>query len=618
MATSSDAPVRAVAADDATRGRNEVPRQSGHPDGAAGAQPGGSGEADGRRRGVAGDAPLGSRTVDEVAALLRRRGLAQASCQNYLGMLRRAHRFLAERDRSIDELEQADFDAFAATLPASRSTVIAARSALQHYWAATGRRDAPELDVSLALGRNGQDPATIAVARARAADLARAHGLLPAVSWADVSYSPLWLRDQLLARGLAPRSANVYLATLRRVRLWCEEHGTTIDAMTASELEEYCSGVAFTRSTRMQLRTALEHYWALAGRAEPPTYAVRVPRKPRMVARPLERGLAEQLEQAAIARNDLAGLAVVIALYTGLRRFELAKLQWADCSEDGWLYVIGKRDVAAKLPVHEVVRDYLVRTPREGPFLFPGRFGGSVTPATMWNWIRTVTEEAGVGKVAPHVLRHTALSVANDATGDLRAVQDFARHASPDTTAGYTKVTAERLTRVADALGHAYHPGPAEVSPPIAGVQRFDVVPFDLFVRAVEGDHAVDGWRQLAAVLGRRQGWQLETVGDDTGTIWFSHRGRLRATVVALTTGRCTFLLGEEDDETGLDLAFDTVHALAALLDEAEALGVVRGLAPARPECTAGSHPGAALVWSLSTWDGRLRCSGLATSANSA
>ena len=34
-----------------------------------------------------------------------------------------------------------------------------------------------------------------------------------------------------------------------------------------------------------------------------------------------------------------------------------------------------------------------------------------------------------------------AIATANDATGDLRATQDFARHAHPETTAIYTRTT---------------------------------------------------------------------------------------------------------------------------------------------------------------------------------
>jgi len=48
--------------------------------------------------------------------------------------------------------------------------------------------------------------------------------------------------------------------------------------------------------------------------------------------------------------------------------------------------------------------------------------------------------------VSPHRLRHTALTVALEATKDLRAVMDLAGHRDPTVTAGYTRVTQQRLT----------------------------------------------------------------------------------------------------------------------------------------------------------------------------
>jgi len=63
-----------------------------------------------------------------------------------------------------------------------------------------------------------------------------------------------------------------------------------------------------------------------------------------------------------------------------------------------------------------------------------------------------VATEAGVNGVTPHILRHTSLSTANDATGDLRTVQAFARHSSPLTTSGYTRATKARMQAVVEAL----------------------------------------------------------------------------------------------------------------------------------------------------------------------
>lgn len=65
--------------------------------------------------------------------------------------------------------------------------------------------------------------------------------------------------------------------------------------------------------------------------------------------------------------------------------------------------------------------------------------------ATIWSWITAVGEVADV-KVTPHRLRHTALTVALENTKDLRVVMDLAGHRDPTVTAGYTRVTQQRLT----------------------------------------------------------------------------------------------------------------------------------------------------------------------------
>ena len=94
--------------------------------------------------------------------------------------------------------------------------------------------------------------------------------------------------------------------------------------------------------------------------------------------------------------------------------------------------------------------------PRRGEgYIFPGRqgYGPFVDPSTIWKWTRDVATAAGIeGWFSTHVLRHTSLTTALDATYNLRAVMAFARHNKPDVTAGYTRTTNEQLRRVSDAL----------------------------------------------------------------------------------------------------------------------------------------------------------------------
>jgi integrase/recombinase XerD len=141
-------------------------------------------------------------------------------------------------------------------------------------------------------------------------------------------------------------------------------------------------------------------------------------------------------------------------MFLALRRFEIAKAEWSRFDENmEWYTVTGKLDKTATIPVHPVIREEF--EPRRGEgFLFPGRLGmrDHVTPASVWGWTSTVAKAAGLGHVSTHRLRHTSLTTALDGTGNLRAVMEFARHARPETTAGYTRTTKEQLRAVSEAL----------------------------------------------------------------------------------------------------------------------------------------------------------------------
>jgi site-specific recombinase XerC len=56
--------------------------------------------------------------------------------------------------------------------------------------------------------------------------------------------------------------------------------------------------------------------------------------------------------------------------------------------------------------------------------------------------------------VTPHQMRHTAIALVNDTTGDLRTAQVFARHRRIESTQIYTRTTAEKLEHAMEALDY--------------------------------------------------------------------------------------------------------------------------------------------------------------------
>ena len=275
------------------------------------------------------------------------------------------------------------------------------------------------------------------------------------------------LIEGFVARGLSPKTIAVYLVAIRRA-----ERDLDLATVSAVELARWAdASLSGSRSMRSLFRSALKAHWQATERPDPPYRAIRVPRKQRMRCRALPEASAAAL--AAEARRRAAGgtrkgLAVLLALYGGLRRSEIAGLRWADISADGWLRVVGK-GAERQIPLHPVLAAALaaarpasgipIPRPRarrhegRGP-LFVGLDGGALHPTTVWTWVRELSTAAGIGPVQTHVLRHTALATALDATHDLRAVQEFAGHARPETTAGYTRVRVDRLRSVVAALAY--------------------------------------------------------------------------------------------------------------------------------------------------------------------
>lgn len=260
--------------------------------------------------------------------------------------------------------------------------------------------------------------------------------------------------DWLLAQGLTVKTISIYRGKLDRATGVAAEQGWDLRSLTPSQAAALADTFPFTPSSRRQLRTALQHYWEL-NEVVGPAKAIRVPRAPRGRFRGLEMDEARLL--AKTARGWWPdGTAVLLGLYLALRREEIAKLKWTNFDRDlEWATILGKGSRTRSLPVHPSLATELRDHISAYPQVFPGSRGRShVHPATVWQWVERVSTTAGVRLTRPHMLRHTALATMNDATKDLRTTQEFAGHARPETTAIYTRTTAQRLTEAVAALDY--------------------------------------------------------------------------------------------------------------------------------------------------------------------
>lgn len=207
------------------------------------------------------------------------------------------------------------------------------------------------------------------------------------------------------------------------------------------------------RATRKQAAATIAAAAEWQGRDREAGEAVQCPRGMR---KPKWRGIPREQVAALLdvaSRDGQHGTAFMCALYLGMRVSEVVELRWEDVDLDR-NRIIGHRDKVDDwhvLPLHPALAARLApRAAAEG-YLFPGRNGGHIATQTARDWLAAMCIEAGVPKVTPHQMRHTAAVALYEATSprDPLVVQRFLGHANIQTTMTYLQTGVDA---VADAL----------------------------------------------------------------------------------------------------------------------------------------------------------------------
>ena len=212
----------------------------------------------------------------------------------------------------------------------------------------------------------------------------------------------------------------------------------------------------YAHSVRTTLRVFFGLLEDLEARPHDPSRRLPRIRIPRALPRPCPDGAVRA------AMNDTPDprmrLAIRLGAEAGLRRMEIAGLR-RDAVE-GWagdfrIRLRGKGGHERVIPISDDFATDL--RAGETDYLFPTA-DGHITPRHLGKMLAAALPEHWTA----HTLRHRYLTVAYQATGDLRAVQELAGHASPATTAIYTKVADKSIRRAAMAAVL----GPSDVGAP--------------------------------------------------------------------------------------------------------------------------------------------------------
>lgn len=252
------------------------------------------------------------------------------------------------------------------------------------------------------------------------------------------------------AEGQSVNTIRRRIGTLMRI-----ERQTRKDAATLSvdEINAWLSRYpgAATRAAYFGDLAAYYSWLQLTGRLDvSPTTRIRRPRQPKRYPRPIT---TKQLYLGIEAATGDVLDWIRLGAYQGLRISETAAVA-GEHIEGDLLRIHGKGDSDKTIPLDELVAEAARRRPDRG-WWFPGRYPGThVTAHTISERTIAHFESLGVRGFTYHRLRHWCGTEMLRAGADLREVQEFLRHESIGSTAGYTQVLMDDLRAAAARLPH--------------------------------------------------------------------------------------------------------------------------------------------------------------------
>lgn len=246
----------------------------------------------------------------------------------------------------------------------------------------------------------------------------------------------------LRTNGYPATTIATYASPLRRAAVELP-HGLMAEP---EEIQAWLGRPGLARNTRASYQRALRSFyrWAIGtGRliGANPMDGVPVISTRRGLPRPVP---PDQLQILLTKARQPYRLWALIAAYAGLRCVEVARLERDDITEQA-IYVLGKGDKPGVVPTHPELWEATRALPR-------GLICEGATPKRVSANINRQCDRLGLADVTAHRLRHTAGTIWQRATGDVRVTQQLLRHASPTTTAVYTAVSDEAMRAAVMAM----------------------------------------------------------------------------------------------------------------------------------------------------------------------
>jgi integrase len=163
-------------------------------------------------------------------------------------------------------------------------------------------------------------------------------------------------------------------------------------------------------------------------------------------------GLLKAIEKD---QNPYAGPIMLTALFTGMRKGEILRLEWRDIDfEHGFIHIRGpKGGEDQRIPLNDAAKGVFEKLPRTHDLVFPGLHG---LRTGLYHAIGEIKKKAGLpADFRPlHGLRHHYASMlASSGKVDLYVLQKLLTHKSPTMTQRYAHLRDEALKNASNLAG---------------------------------------------------------------------------------------------------------------------------------------------------------------------
>jgi site-specific recombinase XerD len=276
----------------------------------------------------------------------------------------------------------------------------------------------------------------------------------------------------LAGRKVRPRARDVYR---REVGAFARALGdeSTIAAVTETSITRYQDALGHLAASTIGKKLSAIRSWCrwcvrVGLRLDDPTMAIEWPKRPRKLPRALKSDELRQLEAALDRPLPILNLKrrriaernrriVLLMLYCGLRRTEVAMLRWSDVDLDERVLFVrseaAKGGIERTVGIHPRVAHELAQTPRplRRGAVAGHKDGRCLSHKSIGKVFERWLDDLGL-RIHAHRLRHTCATQMLAAGASLREIQQVLGHADIRTTEGYLAVSGEETRRAVERL----------------------------------------------------------------------------------------------------------------------------------------------------------------------